>query len=53
MESKKSIHKVTSICYSNDNCKIAVVTSDRIVYMFDENGEQRDRFSTKAAVLVV
>jgi len=49
MESKKSIHKVTSICYSNDNNRIAVVTSDRIVYLFDENGEQKDRFSTKAA----
>ena len=32
------------------NCKkLAVVTTDRIVHVFDENGEKKDKFSTKAA----
>jgi hypothetical protein len=26
-----------------------VVTADRIVYLFDDNGEKRDKFSTKPA----
>lgn len=30
------------------NCKkLAVATSDRVILLFDENGEKRDKFSTK------
>lgn len=28
---------------------MAVVTADRIVYLYDDNGEKRDKFSTKPA----
>ena len=41
--------KVTSVCFSPNNQRLAVVTVDRIVHLFDENGERRDKFSTKPA----
>ncbi|CAI2733336.1 unnamed protein product [Schistosoma spindalis] len=39
--------KVQSLAWSPNNKKIAVCTSDRLVIIFDENGERRTRFSTK------
>lgn len=31
------------------SAKLAAVTTDRVVYLFDENGEKRDKFKTKPA----
>ena len=39
--------KVTAICFAPDNSRMAVVTTDRIVSIYDENGERVDKFSTK------
>ncbi|RTG85468.1 intraflagellar transport protein 172 [Schistosoma bovis] len=39
--------KVQSLAWSPNNKKIAACTSDRLVIIFDENGERRTRFSTK------
>jgi intraflagellar transport protein 172 len=39
--------KVTAIAWSPNNQRLAVVTTDRVVHLFDENGERRDKFSTK------
>lgn len=39
--------KVTAICFSPNNRRLAVITVERIVYLFDENGERKDKFSTK------
>ena len=33
--------------WSYNNVKLAVCTADRVVIMFDENGDKRDKFSTK------
>ena len=33
--------------WSYNNVKLAVCTADRVVIMFDENGEKKDKFSTK------
>ena len=42
--------KVTSICWSPNSLRLAVATHDRVITLFDENGEQKkDRFSTKPA----
>ena len=42
--------KVTAICWSPNSFRLAVATHDRVITLFDENGEQkRDRFSTKPA----
>lgn len=35
------------IAWSPNNLKLAVASSDRSIYLFDENGAKRDRFSTK------
>nr|CAH8871752.1 unnamed protein product [Trichobilharzia regenti] len=39
--------KVQCIAWSPNNRKLAICTSDRLVIIFDENGERRARFSTK------
>jgi len=41
--------KVTAICWSSNNKKMAVCTIDRVVYLFDDTGEKKDKFSTKPA----
>lgn len=35
------------MAWAPNNCKLAVCTADRVVLLFDENGEKRDKFSTK------
>lgn len=41
--------KVTAIAWAPNNQKMAVVTMDRVVILYDELGERRDKFSTKPA----
>ena len=41
--------KVTAVCWSPNNRRLAIVTVDKVVHLFDENGERRDKFSTKPA----
>lgn len=41
--------KVTSISWSQNTQRLATVGADKIVQLFDENGEKQDRFSTKPA----
>lgn len=36
-----------SIVWSPNNLKLAIASSDRSIYLFDENCVKRDRFSTK------
>ncbi|GMH45662.1 hypothetical protein BSKO_13619 [Bryopsis sp. KO-2023] len=43
------IHKVTALAWSPNNKTIAVVTEDLVVYLYDEQGEKRDKFKTKPA----
>jgi intraflagellar transport protein 172 len=45
----EGISKVTSLCWSANNQKFAAVTTDRVVYLFDENGDRKDKFKTKPA----
>ena len=46
---QEGIAKVTGICWSANNRRLAIVTTDRVVHLCDENGERRDKFSTKPA----
>lgn len=39
--------RVTSVCFAPNNVRLAVVTVDRVVHLFDENGDRRDKFATK------
>ncbi|KAF7993474.1 hypothetical protein HCN44_010069 [Aphidius gifuensis] len=40
-------NRVVSISWSPNNLKLAVALSDRMIYLFDESGIKKDRFSTK------
>ena len=44
---KDGAAKVTAMAWSSTNNKFAVVTTDRVVILFDDTGERRDKFSTK------
>jgi intraflagellar transport protein 172 len=46
---QETIAKVTAISWSSNNRRLAIVTTDRVVHLCDENGERRDKFSTKPA----
>jgi intraflagellar transport protein 172 len=39
--------RVTALCFSPNNARLAVVTVDKVVHLFDETGERRDKFATK------
>ncbi|XP_069028434.1 intraflagellar transport protein 172 homolog [Embiotoca jacksoni] len=39
--------KVTCLAWAPNNSKFAVCTVDRVVLLYDEQGERRDKFSTK------
>eukprot|EP00051_Salpingoeca_urceolata_P019102 m.274557 g.274557 ORF g.274557 m.274557 type:complete len:1824 (+) comp19348_c0_seq8:278-5749(+) len=41
--------KVTAVAWSPNNAKLAVVTADRVVILYDEHGEKQDKFATKPA----
>ncbi|KAL2912183.1 hypothetical protein HK105_208316 [Polyrhizophydium stewartii] len=47
--SADSPNRVTALAWSPNNQKLAVVTADRVIQLFDETGERKDRFSTKPA----
>ena len=40
-------NRVLATCFSPDNQRLAIVTSDRYVSLFNENGEKVDKFCTK------
>ena len=40
--------RITSLSFSPDNERLAIVTSDRVVSIFDSKGDQVDKFNTKA-----
>ena len=40
---------MTGLAWSANNQKMAVVTMDRVVLLYDELGERRDKFATKPA----
>ena len=44
---QEALKKVTALTWSPNNMRLAVVTTDRIVTLYDEQGEKRDKFSTK------
>ena len=45
----EGISKVTALAWAPNNQKFAAVTTDRVVYLFDENGDRKDKFKTKPA----
>ena len=45
----ENIARVTALAWSPNNRRLAAATSDRVVHLFDEHGEKKDKFSTKPA----
>lgn len=41
--------KICAMAWSPNNLKLGVCTSDRVILLYDEQGEKRDKFSLKAA----
>lgn len=39
--------KIAAIAWAPNNLKLAICTSDRVIHLFDEMGEKKDKFSTK------
>lgn len=39
--------QVQAMTWSPNNQKFAVCSSDRVIHLFDEFGEKKDKFSTK------
>lgn len=46
--SADAMSKIYSITWSSNLMRLAVAFSDRSIWLFDENGEKREKFSTKA-----
>eukprot|EP01063_Lacrimia_lanifica_P008046 TRINITY_DN1519_c0_g1_i1.p1 TRINITY_DN1519_c0_g1~~TRINITY_DN1519_c0_g1_i1.p1 ORF type:complete len:1768 (+),score=790.58 TRINITY_DN1519_c0_g1_i1:95-5398(+) len=42
-----NVARITAACWSPNNKRLAIADHYRFVHLFDENGEKRDRFSTK------
>ena len=49
----EGLMKVTALCWSPNGKKLAVCTADRVVLMFDDEGNRKDKFSTKPIDKVV
>ena len=41
--------KITALAWAPNNAKLAVCTYERVVLLYDESGERRDKFATKPA----
>jgi len=41
--------KICCLAWSPNNQKMAICTYDRVVSLYDEQGERRDKFATKAS----
>ena len=48
IQPKNQISKICGIAWSPNNMKLAVACADRKIYLFDEQGNNREQFSTKA-----
>jgi intraflagellar transport protein 172 len=43
------MQKISALAWSHNGSRLAVSTADRVVHLYDENGERRDKFPTKPA----
>jgi intraflagellar transport protein 172 len=41
------MEKVSSISWSSNGKRLAICTADRVVSLYDESGNKRDKFPTK------
>ncbi|KAJ3125766.1 hypothetical protein HK098_008226 [Nowakowskiella sp. JEL0407] len=44
-----TLNRINAISWSVNNQKLAIASADRVIQLFDETGERKDRFATKPA----
>lgn len=49
LDAQNQLSRIGGLAWSSNLQKLAVATADRSILLFDENGEKRDKFSTKAS----
>uniref|UniRef100_G0U5A8 Intraflagellar transport protein IFT172,putative n=1 Tax=Trypanosoma vivax (strain Y486) TaxID=1055687 RepID=G0U5A8_TRYVY len=49
MAAQPGLSRTQAVCWSPNNKRLAVADNNRVVNLYDELGERRDRFPTKAA----
>jgi intraflagellar transport protein 172 len=49
VEGSDQLNRITVLCWSPNNHKLAVAFHDRIVHIYDETGDRKDKFPTKAS----
>ena len=42
-----TFQRITSICWSPNNLRMAAVSTQKTIFLYDENGEQKDKIPTK------
>lgn len=47
VDQEAAASRVACMAWAPNSCKLAVCTADRLVLLYDEQGEKRDKFSTK------
>jgi intraflagellar transport protein 172 len=43
------MQKISALAWSPDSKRYAVATADRVVHLYNENGEKKDKFTTRPA----
>ncbi len=46
---QEGAEKICALCWAPNNTKLAVCNYEKLVILFDEQGEKRDKFATKPA----
>lgn len=49
MPAVDGMQKISALTWSPNSMRLAVSAADRVVYMFDDNGERKDKFPTRPA----
>ncbi|CAD5234656.1 unnamed protein product [Bursaphelenchus xylophilus] len=47
IEPENSISRIPSIAYSPNDRKLAIATNDRVIHLFDDKGNRKDKINTK------
>jgi len=47
--SPNAINRITAVAWSPNSVKCAVATSEKTIYIYNSNGERKDKFAAKNA----
>ena len=47
IEGNETLERISAIAWSPNNQKLAIATSEKVIQLYDETGERKDRFPTK------